>query len=397
MLRSLFSGISGLRAHQQMLDITSNNIANVNTTGFKASTAVFQDTLSQLIQPSSGPQAGNGGTNPAAIGLGVRLGAITTNFGQGSAQVTGRSTDLMINGDGFFVVENAGERMFTRAGAFSFDTEGRLVNPTGAVVQGWGANNGVVDTNGLAKDVQLPISTLYPPQESTKSLFTGNLPGNTTSPVPITTAIKGYDKAGNELTLSVTFTKNTPTNWGVTVSDGTSTSSDTIDFGAGGGTPDKTSVTLTRSAPASNIVFDVSKITSYAGQNTLAPESQNGSALGSLNTFTISKDGLVIGVFSNGLKQTLAQLTMASFNNPPGLDKVGESMYRNTVNSGEPQLGVAGSGGRGLLQGSTLEMSNVDLGQEFTNLIVAQRGFQANSKVISASDELLQELVNMKR
>jgi len=184
----------------------------------------------------------------------------------------------------------------------------------------------------------------------------------------------------------------------VSVTDGTTTSTDVVDFGQAGDTPDKTDIVLTgRPAPLNDVHFDISKVTSYAGGSTLAPVSQNGSAMGSLSTFNISPDGTVVGVFSNGLKQTLAQLTLASFNNPPGLDKVGESMFRDTVNSGEPMLGVAGQGGRGMLQGNTLEMSNVDLAQEFTNLIVAQRGFQANSKVISTSDELLQDLVNMKR
>jgi flagellar hook protein FlgE len=398
MLRSLFSGISGLRAHEAMIDITSNNISNVNTVGFKASSAVFQDTLSQMVSAAGGAQAGNGGTNPAQIGLGVRLGGVSTNFNQGAAQVTGRSTDLMINGDGFFVVSNAGERMYTRAGSFSFDTEGRLVAPNGSVVQGWKATKGVVDTTGLAIDVKLPISTLFPPQETTKTSFTGNLPAEADPGTTITAAVKGFDTLGAEQTISLSFTKVAGTVWNVSVTDGTTTSTDTVDFGQAGDTPDKTLITLTgRPSPATDVEFDIAKVTSFAGGSTLAPVNQNGSSMGSLSTFNISPDGTVVGVFSNGLKQTLAQLTLASFNNPPGLDKVGESMFRDTVNSGAPMLGVAGQGGRGMLQGNTLEMSNVDLGTEFTNLIVAQRGFQANSKVISTSDELLQDLVNMKR
>lgn len=404
MLRSMFAGISGLRTHQQMMDITGNNIANVNTAGFKTSTAVFQDTLSQMVKSAGGPQAGNGGTNPAQIGLGVQLSSITTNFGQGSAQVTGRNTDLMINGDGFFVVNNAGQQLYTRAGAFSFDTEGRLVNPAGMVVQGWSADptTGVVDPNATPGNVTLPIGTLFPPVATTAAAFGGNLPADAVSPNPpnpvtVTTAITTYDQQGNDVTLTATFTRNTSTNWDVDITDGTTTASTTIDFGATGGVPSVTSLLLDRPGAGIDITVDLSKLTSFAGQTTLAPLSQDGSAMGSLTSFSITKDGLLDGVFSNGLKKTLAQLALASFNNPPGLEKVGESMYRNTVNSGVPALGTAGSGGRGLLQGGSLEMSNVDLGQEFTNLIVAQRGFQANSKVISTSDELLQDLVNLKR
>ena len=138
-------------------------------------------------------------------------------------------------------------------------------------------------------------------------------------------------------------------------------------------------------------------MTSYAGKSTIAAQSQNGSAMGSLSGFTISPDGLLIGTFTNGLKQTVAQIALANFNKRPGLEKVGDSMFRDTVNSGLAQLGQPGAGGRGTLLSGALEMSNVDLGQEFTNLIIAQRGFQANSKIISSSDEILQELVNMKR
>jgi flagellar hook protein FlgE len=408
MLRSLFTGISGLRTHQQMMDVTANNIANVNTTGFKSSSAIFQDTLSQMVTGSGAPQAGNGGTNPAQIGLGVQLSAITTNFGQGSTQVTGRNTDMMINGDGFFVVQNKGEQMYTRAGAFSFDADGRLVNSSGMVMQGWGMNAlGEVDTKLVPDDVKLPISTLFPPKETGLATFTGNLRGDAAPGTALTTSIKVYDQAGGEQTLAVTFTKDldpvaNPTLWAVSATDTTgNTVSGTIDVGADGANPTgDTILTLpiaSTTLPTGTMTIDLTGITGFDGQNTIAPSTQDGSAMGSLSSFSISKDGLVVGVFSNGLKETLAQIAMANFNNPPGLEKAGESVYRSSVNSGEAQLGTAGSGGRGFLQSQALEMSNVDLGQEFTNLVVAQRGFQANSKVITTADELLQELVNMKR
>lgn len=392
MLRSLFSGITGLNTHQQMMDVTGNNIANVNTTGYKSSQALFEDTLSQMIMGAGAPQEGNGGSNPAQVGLGVRLAGIATNFEQGAAQITGRSTDLMINGDGFFVVRSGGEQLYTRAGAFSFDADGRLVGPHGAVAQGWSAVDGVIDNNASASDVRLPIGTLLEPRPTSSVTVGGNLPASSTSANPIVTSITTYDGQGNPRTFSVTFTKVSPTSWTATASDGTTTSAaQPITFAANGSDPTPAALTF------NGVTVDMSGITSYAGASTAAAQNQNGAAMGSLQSFSISSDGTLIGVFSNGLKQPLAQIALAAFNNPPGLEKVGDSQYRSTVNSGAPQLGPAGGGGRGQLRSAALEMSNVDLAQEFTSLVMAQRGFQANSKVISTSDEMLQDLVNLKR
>jgi len=387
MLRSLFSGISGLRAHQQMMDTTGNNIANVNTTGYKSSQTTFEDTLSQLVRSAGAPQGGVGGTNPAQIGLGVRLGGISNNFSQGAAQTTGRSTDLMIQGDGFFVVQNAGQDLYTRNGSFSFDTNGSLVTSDGGVVQGWSGNNGVVNTNSAISPIQLPMGTLLPP----KATIGGNLPGDTTSPSPIVTSMTTYDAQGNQVTLSASFTKVTPTQWSVTLNDGAvSSGPSTLNFAANGSTPSPTTMTV------NGVNVDLSGVTSYSGQSTVSAIQQDGSAAGTLQSFTISQDGTLTGVFSNGLKQTLAQLALASFSNPNGLEKAGNSTFQTTANSGTAQLGVAGSAGRGVLQQGALEMSNVDLAQEFTNLVIAERGFQANSRVITTSDEILQDLVNIK-
>ena len=373
MLRSLFSGISGLRAHQQMMDVTGNNIANVNTTGYKASQTTFQDTLSQMVRAAGAPQAGTGGTNPAQVGLGVRLAGITSNFSQGAAQNTGRDTDLMIQGDGFFVVNNAGQQLFTRNGSFSFDANGSLVSTDGSVVQGWTANAaGAVNTNAATGPISLPLSTLLPPKATANMTVAGNLPADTTNPNPIVTSITTYDVQGNPVTTSASFTKVNPNQWTVNLSDGVNNAGPyTLDFTNGAGpvaTPSPVTI--------NGITVDLSGIT--------------------IQSFTISQDGTLTGVFSNGLKQTLAQLGIASFSNPSGLEKAGDSEYRTTANSGNAQLGTAGAAGRGVLQQGALEMSNVDLSQEFTNLVIAERGFQANSRVITTSDEILQDLVNIK-
>jgi flagellar hook protein FlgE len=377
------------------MDVTGNNIANVNTAGFKTSQTVFQDTLSQLVQGAGAPQGNAGGTNPAQVGLGVRVGGIFTNFGQGSAQATGRSTDLMIQGDGFFVVQKDGQDLYTRAGAFNFDSLGQLVSPDGGKVMGWGAVKGVINTNAAAGPLTLPIGTMLPPAPTTKVDVGGNLKGDAAVGTKITTSITTYDAQGVPIPVQSDFQK-TAAGWDVTITVGTTTYGPTsVAYDTTGTTvgTNPTPPTITAGA----ITVDLSTTTNFAGTSTVAALSQDGSAVGTLQAFSISPNGVLVGVFSNGLRQDLGQIAMASFNNPPGLEKVGNTAFRATVNSGVAQLGVAGSGGRGALAGGSLEMSNVDLAQEFTNLIVAQRGFQANSKVITASDEILQDLVNLKR
>lgn len=295
MLRSLFTGISGLRAHQMMMDVTGNNIANVNTNGFKGSAVTFQDTYSQMIQGATAPQAGppdRGGVNPSQVGLGVRVAGMTTNFTQGATQSTGRNTDVMINNEGFFVVDSGGEQLYTRAGSFDFDRAGTFVNSEGAKIQGWQAGPGGVfgpQTAGEMGDINLNASAPADPAGGTQALM-------------------GY---------------------------------------------------------------------------------------------RIGSDGVITGVYraSTGAvtQQSVARIAMATFANNGSLEKAGSSLYRESVNSGDVVIDAPGQGANGTLSTGALEMSNVDLAQEFTNLIISQRGFQANSRVITTSDELLQELVNLKR
>ena len=284
MLRSLFSGISGLRVNQTMLDVTGNNIANANTTGFKSSSTVFQDTLSQMLTAGSAGNAQRGGTNPIQIGLGVQVAGTAGNFTQGSNQTTGRPTDMMINGDGFFTVQDGNSLTYTRAGSFSWDPNGNLVAPDGKFVMGYAADptTGVVDTAGGLQHVNQFMN------------------------------------------------------------------------GIGTGTPE-------------------------------------------LVSYEISADGTVRGVYDDNSQHNIGQIALADFVNPQGLNKVGDTQFSASNNSGAPSEGLAATGGRGNLTVGALEMSNVDLAAEFTNLIIAQRGFEASSKVITTSDTVLQDLVDMKR
>jgi flagellar hook protein FlgE len=412
MLRSMFSAISGLRAHQTKMDVTGNNIANVNTVGFKGSQTVFQDTLSQVIRAGGAPAADRGGTNPAQVGLGVKVAATTTNWTQGATQSTGRSTDFMIEGDGFFVTENSsGEQLFTRAGSFDFDGSGKLVTPDGSVLQGWMANAaGVINTNGPVEELSVPYGQTVAPRASTGGSVVGNLASDAPIGTTVTTNIKMFDAQGVEQDVVYTFTKAAANDWDMDViANGITLINDAaVTFNASGALTAPASGSLgavnpnTVNAAAfpswnSPVIIDVSAMTQFGGKTEINAPDQDGYAVGTLQAFQLGADGTIMGVYSNELRQPIGRLALASFNNPSGLEKAGNSSFRVGVNSGVAMVGTAGGGGRGSLVSGALEMSNVDLAEEFTGLIVAQRGFQANSRVITSSDEILQDLVNLKR
>jgi flagellar hook protein FlgE len=418
MLRSLYSGISGLHAHQQMMDVTGNNIANVNTVGYKASVVQFQDTLSQMLGAAGAPQNGQGGSNPAQVGLGVKNGGITANFAQGSQETTGRSGDMMIQGDGFFITRQGNENMYTRAGQFTFDANGLLVNSSGQPVQGWTASNGVVNPAGKPDDIRMPLGSTIAPEATTKVTLKGNLssddipdPNNpTNSGVNYVTSIpiKVYDAQGATSTQLAGFTRSgtgPAWDWSVTMPyDATPGATQTatpvpLKFGTDG-RPDPATLNADgKTIDVDGYKVDVTDLTSYSGLSDARVFDTNGQSAGALTSvsYSVSDTGAIIGVYSNGLKETLGQVAMATFKNVNGLEKVGDSGFRSTVNSGYAQVGTPGSAGMGSVVSGALEMSNVDLAQEFTNLVIAQRGFQANSKVITTSDEILQDLVSMKR
>ena len=406
MLRSLYSGISGLHAHQQMMDVTGNNIANVNTVGFKAQSVQFQDTLSQMLGAAGSPQGDSGGTNPAQVGLGVKNAGILSNWAQGSQETTGRSGDMMIQGDGFFIARSGQEDLYTRAGSFTFDGNGTLVNATGDPIQGWTATDGVVNAAGKPGDIKMPLGSTIPPAATAKVNLKGNLTSDVDSANPnpdYTIPVKVYDKLGTPSTVVVDFKANGTGTFDVYFPyDAANPGSPVTQVTFGGttpGKPDQKTISLTN--PTTNDVYtvDVSDMTNFSGISDARVFDADGQTAGALTSlsYTVSDTGQIIGVYSNGLKQVLGQVAMATFKNTNGLEKTGDSMYRSTVNSGYAQVGQPGSAGMGQVISGALEMSNVDLAQEFTNLVIAQRGFQANSRVITTSDELLQELVSMKR
>jgi len=413
MIRSMFSAISGLRSHRTMLDVVGNNIANVNTTGFKGSGVVFQDVLSQTVQGAGAgaPSADIGGTNPSQIGLGVSVGRISTNYSQGALQRTDREMDFAIRGDGFFTVEAAGEQLFTRAGSLSLDANGRLVTATGGLVTGWDADLlGNIDTNSPAGAISVPVGSLIPPTPTTKIDLNGNLPAGDTVGAAYTTSVEVYDTQGEPTLASFTFTKSNANEWTVTGEYGSPATPITltdsvVTFDANGDVTAPADMTVNVAAGeipgVAAFTLELNgtggRVSQYGELATVSVTAQDGSAAGSLQALTVSQEGVLIGSYSNGGNRPIAQFAIAQFANPEGLEKVGSSSFRTTVNSGVAQLNTAGLGGRGLISSGTLEMSNVDLAAEFTNLIVAQRGFQANSRVVTSSDELLSDIVNLKR
>lgn len=621
MMRSMYAGVSGLRNHQVRMDVIGNNIANVNTIGFKAGRATFQDTLNQILRGAAAPQGTRGGINPLQIGLGVNIASIDVIHTQGNLQNTGKISDVALQGDGFFILSDGGSQYYTRAGGFNLERDGRLVNPSnGLVVQGWMADSaGNINPNGPLSNIQLPIGQTINPVATTTIGFGGNLNsktfgelrfneqtltdangnsvrvsftlkptsnynefeytatvtngtvvsgagtgfirmdlnGNvasvlgsdfqvqsgTTGSVPITihppvvnqpnggaftvdqlstneialspafagagtyngtvlddlgnsmtvtydvtgtgpnyswnitgvtggsvqsggsgtfqwdgtntsggtggvvlrstagydvtvgTAISGagapafdvvskadnvfaatyvvpkpvvnttkvYDSLGTEHTITTTVTKvdNNNWTWEATNSSGVVIGNGSLSFDTKGNliaAPGSTISFTPTGADTITITPDFSDVTQFdSNSSEINSPFQDGYPMGQLQSFNIDSSGKVIGIFSNGMNKALGQMAIANFTNPAGLMRAGDTMFQASGNSGPAQVGQAGQSGRGLVTPGAVEMSNVDLSQEFTDMIVTQRGFQSNSRIITTSDEMLQELVNLKR
>ena len=411
MMRSMFSGVSGLRIHQTMMDTIGNNIANINTIGYKSSTVSFQSMLSQTIKGASGPNDETGGSNPIQVGLGAKMSSIDFNFVQGNLQSTGKITDMAIQGEGFFIIRSGIGTYYTRAGNFAFDSNGNLVNPSdGSIVQGWLAEgNGTINTNTALVNLNIPINQTIQPNATTRVNYSGNLPSNATVGDVYYAPIQVIDSQGNSHDLNVEFTKDAANEWDWEVIEPSgivSGNSGSIDFNSDGSIDAITGGPLVfnpSGADQMSIAFNfgtddqVDGITQFATSATVAAISQNGNISGSLQSISIGGSGEITGVFSNGQNRLLGQIGLALFTNPSGLLSVGNSFFAESNNSGVAIIGEPDSGGRGQIIVGTVEMSNVDLSKEFADMIVAQRGFQANSKIISASDEMLQVLVNMKK
>lgn len=469
MMRSLYAGVSGLQNHQVRMDVVGNNIANVNTTGFKRGRVNFQDLISQMMQGPARPNERVGGVNPQQVGLGMNIATIDTLHTQGSLQTTGVKTDMAIQGEGFFIMRAGDQSLYTRAGAFGLDAQGFMVNPSnGMRVQGWMAQEveglDVVNTSARVEDLIIPVGGKDPAAQTTEVFLACNLNKNT----PLIPAGAGpadtlagtwsaeydvYDSFGNTHTLRVDFVRNADAEnqWianvrinpeaedavaqtlsigGVASADGASF---VIEF-ANDGTlqsiqnpegglvnADRLAAEVTFDVPRAAIPIDpetglpagpqtqtftlnlgragafVDSMTQYASASSTKVFSQNGFPMGYLEDFRIDQSGAITGVYSNGNNRILGQVALATFRNPGGLEKRGENNYVESINSGVADVGAVGVAGKGNIIAGALEMSNVDLAEQFTDMIVTQRGFQANSRTIQTADQLLQEVLTLKR
>ncbi len=455
MMRSLFSGVSGLKVHQTKMDVIGNNIANVNTVGFKSSSVTFADIFYQTSQSASGPNAatGAGGQNAKQIGLGAAMGAIAVNItGQGGSQRTDNPFDLMINGDSFFVVNKGGTNYFTKAGNFNVDEAGTLVNSAGYPVMGWQADSdGKIQKERVsALHVMASENMSTPPEATTQSTFFGNIneedemfrkdaPNNY---IPVQMSF--YDSLGYEYQILFKVTQST-----ATAQAGTRQYTMTLDSimkdgealdGVVGNPPPAVELTFnttdepTNGTPpvepgglisvsganvngkqmqiifgnsipaAKDITVDLSQLTNYGSASTIDSKTGDsegvgkGKAPGEMSRLGVQTDGKIVASYTNGDQRILGQIAVAKFANAAGLEKIGENLYAETLNSGKFNgIGEDITADGGKFTTGVLEMSNVDLSTEFVDMITTQRGFQANSRIITVSDSMLEELINLKR
>jgi flagellar hook protein FlgE len=415
-LSSFSTALTGLNNNAQAINIVSNNLANLNTTAFKAGRTSFAELVGAVAGTTD-----NG--NPVQPGLGSTISGITQINNQGSIQVTGRTTDVAISGNGFFVVDTGGGQGYTRSGNLGFNPTCELITTDGYKVLGYPAVNGLVDKASGLSAIVVPKGSSLAPRATDTANINANLDNGAAVDDTFSTGIQVVDSLGATHLVSVTFT-NTGSgawSWEATIPSAETGAADnvvgsgSIAFDSAGvfddpaiaaGTyanPDLTITDLTNGAANMTIALElvdsdlVPRLTGYASDSNVSATSQNGYQSSVLKDISIGSDGTVKGVYENGKVLDLAQIALATFPNTDGLAKLKGSTFIASGGAGEPTIGVPGSGGRGSLAGSALEGSNVDIAQEFTNLIIAQRGYQANSRIISATDQIYQETVNLVR
>jgi flagellar hook protein FlgE len=463
MMRSLYSGVSGLQNHQTRMDVIGNNISNVNTVGFKRGRVNFQDMISQQLSGAARPTDEIGGVNPKEVGLGMTVASIDNIFTQGNLQTTGVSTDVAIQGNGFFIMKDGDQTYYTRNGDFSLDRNGTFVNPAnGMRVQGWMAQNvngeQIVTTAATPTDITIPVGSKDPAKATENVKFRCNLNKNTPEIGANPNAdevVKGtweteqeiYDSFGNKHMLNVSFRRvaGTPNEWQATVQvdpENTAYTQTRVGLNTTDGTQNTFLVTFDNigtlrsvtdtagivkndnghiilqssyTVPEANNdengnpyrqAFNIDlgsigsmndTITQDASKSTTKAFDQDGYPLGYLDNFKISSSGMITGVYSNGSVRTIGQIAMASFTNDRGLEKAGENTYVESNNSGQANIGESGIAGKGKILAGALEMSNVDLSEQLTDMIVTQRGFQSNAKTIQTADTLLETVLSLKR
>jgi len=427
MMRSMFAGVGGLRVHQERMDVIGNNIANVNTVGFKKGRMTFEDVFYQTLEGASAADENRGGRNPVQLGLGVATSGVDTIHTQGNLESTGVNTDLAVEGSGFFIVDDIGQKSFTRAGNFTTDSNGNLVNSSGLRVQGWNINQeGQIDTSQEVQGINLPLGEVKNPQATANMDFFGNLSA-AHDDASFRTSLEALDSLGNRYNTYLDFEAEGGNTWSFEISINHPEGIE--DIGDWGMENDQLSISgeiefdelgrvrnivqdgieieegetvfnlpefTPENAETVNLNIDFSGLTQFEGES-FVDRMADGNQMGEFEDFTIDSSGVLTARFTNGEVEPYAQIALASFNNPSGLLNEGSNLFSESPNSGSPQIGPAETGARGSLVPGNIEMSNVDLAEEFTSMITTQRGYQANSRTITTADEMLQEVVNIRR
>lgn len=430
-LQSLSIGVSGLRSHQTRLDTVSNNIANSSTTAFKRQRAAFSEELGQAIL-GVGRTAGGSNINPSKVGRGVSVASIDRNFSQGSLNDTGIKTDLALNGDGFFVASPksgaaSDQRRLTRAGNFTFNQNGELVTANGLNVQGWEVGEDGTANTGELKNVQFDPNAQSAAKATTEAQVGGNLSADAEAGDTSEISSVVYDEQGKAHNVVINFENTSEDTWTFSVEDpdgvlqdanggGPGDANGTITFkddGSvdsisgmtnaydpdGNGTNDGVSLDWTNDAVQGGKSLGISlrDITQFSGSTTSKFQGQNGNSSGELTGVQFTPEGKLQLNYTNGVQEEEYQLAIGDVNNPNGLEQQGENFFTTTGASGDLQLGRAGRDLQTSVVSGALESSNVDLAKEFSDLIKAQRSYQASSQIITTADEVLNQTVQLKR
>ncbi len=417
--------LTGLNADSTALNTIANNLSNMNTTAFKAQTTNFSDLFYQQL-------GSTGSGDPIQVGAGVQVATNETDFAQGSISSTGNATDVALNGNGFFVVgDGSGAYEYTRAGNFSLTSTGGLVTTNGLDVMGYPAVNGVVNTNAPLTAINIPVGQVQQPQATTSLNMTANLDATTTTGTAFPAQVTVYDSLGVSHIATVTYTQTGANTWSYSAAlpasdftSGTSTPvTGTMNFDSNGNLASVTPAGGT-ATPVGTAAGDISSIPlSFTGladgaanlnmnwnllgsggsptigqvdaSSAVSATTQDGYAAGQYKSFTIGSDGTVTATYSNGQKQNVGQLALANVTNVQGLQMLGDGDYATTLASGTASISTSGTAGLGTLQDGAIEGSNVNISAEFSNLIIAQRAFEANSKAVTTFDTVTQETINM--
>ncbi|MDR3669340.1 MAG: flagellar hook protein FlgE [Holophaga sp.] len=411
---AFYASLSGLSSNANALGVIGNNLANLNTVGYKASNASFQDLFSTAL--TGGTTGGNG--DPEQIGLGTTLAAVSQDFSQGSPSASGTVTNMALQGNGFFTLKStSGEALYTRAGNFSVNTNGYLTDPNGNSVMGWNAVNGKVNPSGTTQPVFLNPGATSPPSPTTTISNTTNLNSAATAGTTFTAPIAVYDSLGATHNIEITYTATaTPGTWTTSVSTDDPTvptvtgypativfnSNGVLTTPASGVNPTLGAINWSNGATSPALKVNIwsgtpaaSGLTGYAEASGTSGTTEDGYASGTVSSLAVDSAGNIVGTFTNGQTLTLAQVAVATFSNNNGLSMSGNNTWSTTLSSGAANIGQANSGGRGAILGANLEGSNVDVATEFTKLIINQNGYQANSRVITTADTLLQTVISM--